>query len=153
LPLDLKQLIDTHASDDGVWFEFTDVSGVPSGFHVKIAYYGKQVMEKIYRQTRIRVTNLRTLAQETDIDQNKFKQVYADMVVRDWRGLTVAVLKNFVPVKNLSLNGQGNEELACTTENKQLLIGASTVFDQWVANIASDVARFQAEQKEEEIKN
>jgi hypothetical protein len=148
---DISSLINTEASDVGVWFEHTDNSGNSTGLKVKIAYYGKREMEKIFKETKIRITNLRTMQQDETVDLNKFRRIYADVIIKDWEGMTVTVLRQLLPIKG-ELEDTG-ESLPCTTENKLALISHSAAFDTWVANMASDVTKFNAEKKDSEIKN
>lgn len=150
MTLDIKSLINEEASDEGIWVEYVDRDGNSTGFSVKIAYYGRREMDKIYKQTRVRVTDLKSLNQVEQIDMNKFKIAYANLIVRDWKGLTVKVLRLFLPVK---IDAPEDAILECTEDNKVMLISTSSLFDAWVANIASDVTKYNETKRNDEIKN
>lgn len=143
--LNIKDLLDEQAIDDGVWVPFKDTN-----FKVKIAYYGKQQMQQLYEKCKVKTFNPRLARFDEDVDTNKFRKIYADTVIRDWSGLTIEVLSKLIPVKGTP---DPKAELACTPDNKVVLVTLSMEFDQWLAQIATDVEAFNQAKAEAELKN
>jgi hypothetical protein len=145
--LRLSDLIDTVRPEEGVWVQYQDTT-----FHLRVTYYGKPQMEKMFEAAKTVKLNMRNLKEEEDMDRLKFRKLYAKKVIQEWKGLTVEVLRKLVILK-LDANLNPTDEIPCTDENKEMLIQYSLEFDQWLAGVTQKVVTFNAEKKEAELKN
>jgi hypothetical protein len=143
----LADLIDTTRPEEGVWVQFQDTP-----FTVRVTYYGKQQMQKMFEAAKTTKLNMRTLREEDDMDRLKFRKLYAKKVIREWKGLTVAILRKLVVLK-LDASLPDDTVIECTDENKEMLIEYSLEFDQWLASVTQKVDTFNAQRQEEELKN
>jgi len=146
--LRLADLIDTkRPENEGVWVNFQDTQ-----FRLRITYYGKSQMQKMFDAAKINRLNTRTLREEEELDRLKFRKLYANKVIRDWKGLTIGVLRQLVVLK-IDAKIPDETEIPCTDENKEMLIEHSLVFDQWLASTTQKVETFNEAKREEELKN
>ena len=144
----LADLIDlTRPDQEGVWVQFQDTT-----FYVRVTYYGKPQMNKMFEAAKTTKLNTRTLQEVEEMDKAKFRKLYARKIIQEWKGLTVAVLRTMVPLK-IGASVPDDMELPCTDEHKEMLIEQSLVFDQWLASITQKVETFNEKKKEEELKN
>jgi len=143
----LSQLIDTSKTKEGVWVQYQNTD-----FWVRVAYYGKPQMQRIFDEAKTTRINMRTLREEEEMDRPKFRRLYADQVIKDWKGLTIGVLKTLV-VLNISSDLPESTEIGCTSENRQMLLEHSLEFDQWLSGVTQRVDTFNEQKKEFEIKN
>jgi hypothetical protein len=148
LALQLKNLIDNRREEEGEWFQFPGTK-----FEVKIAHYGKQAMEDLYNSCKIKKTDPRNPRQIIEsLDTEAFRIAYAEKIIKDWRGLTLDVLKRFIVLKQDAENS-ADEELPFSPDNRLALLSASAEFDNWVTNVCQDVEAFNRVKKEEQLKN
>jgi hypothetical protein len=144
----LVDLIDTtRPENEGVWVQFQDTP-----FTLRVTYYGKPQMQKMFEAAKTTKLNMRTLREEEDMDKLKFRKLYARKVIQEWKGLTVDVLRKLVVLK-IDSNLPGDLEIPCTDENKEMLIEHSLEFDQWLASVTQKVDTFNAQKQDEELKN
>jgi nicotinamide mononucleotide adenylyltransferase len=145
-PIQLSQLIDTSRTKEGVWVQYQNTT-----FQIKVAYYGKPQMQRLFEEAKSTRINMRTLREEEDMDRFKFRKLYANAVIKDWKGLTVAVLRSLIVV---GVNGiPDSTEIPCTPENREMLLENSLEFDQWLSSMTQRVETFNQQKREEEIKN
>ena len=88
MALNLGSLIDTKRIDEGIWVTYKETQ-----FQVKVSYYGKPQMAAIFERCKTKSVNLRTLKEEERINNPVFREEYADLVIREWKGLTLDVLR------------------------------------------------------------
>ncbi len=144
----LADLIDTtRPENEGVWVQFQDTP-----FQLRVTYYGKPQMQKMFDAAKTTKLNMRTLREEEEMDRLKFRKLYARKVIQEWKGLTVDVLRRLVVLK-LDAGLPGDLEIPCTDENKEMLIEHSLEFDQWLASVTQRVETFNAQKQDEELKN
>ena len=90
---------------------------------------------------------------EEIFDTIKFNNLLADRVIKDWSGLTVAVLKQFFTGAKNQFGKLGEKALDCDPRNKEFLLKNSTDFQNWVLNLATDWEIFNRDKKEAELEN
>jgi hypothetical protein len=146
-PLQLSQLLDTSRTKEGVWVQYQNTD-----FWVKVAYYGKPQMQRIFEEAKTTRINMRTLREEEEMDRHKFRRLYANQVIKDWKGLTIAVLKSLVVVQ-VNSGLADTTEVPCTPENREMMLEHSLEFDQWLSSVTQKVDTFNEQKKELEIKN
>jgi hypothetical protein len=127
-PIQLSQLLDTSRVKDGVWVQYQN-----SDFWVRVAYYGKQQMQRLFEECKTSRINMRTLREEEEMDKVKFRKMYASQVIREWKGLTLGVLKNLVVVQ-INSGLPDTTEITCSQENREMLLEHSLEFDQWLVD-------------------
>jgi hypothetical protein len=146
-PLQLSQLLDKSRTREGVWVQYQNTD-----FYVKVAYYGKPQMQRIFEEAKTTRLNMRTLREEEEMDRPKFRRLYANQVIKEWKGLTIAVLRQLVVVQvNSELPDQ--TDIPCTAENREMLLENSLEFDQWLSGVTQRVDTFNEQKKELELKN
>ena len=146
-PLQLSQLLDKSRTREGVWVQYQNTD-----FWVKVAYYGKPQMQRIFEEAKTTRINMRTLREEEEMDRHKFRRLYANQVIKDWKGLTIAVLKSLVVVQ-VNSGLADTTEVPCTPENREMMLEHSLEFDQWLSSVTQKVDTFNEQKKELEIKN
>ena len=145
--LSIAELVDTQKQDEGVWVRYKDTT-----FEVKVSYYGRQQMKSIIEKSKKTDIDSRTLKMTDSIDEERFSQLYAEKVIKDWRGLTAEVLRGMIVMK-ASVDIPEDFQIPCTQVNKTWLVKNSITFDAWVQAICSNVETFNVEKQAAEIKN
>ena len=144
----LADLIDTtRPENEGVWVQYQNTP-----FWLRVTYYGKQQMQKMFEAAKTTKLNMRTLREEEEMDKLKFRKLYARKVIQEWKGLTIDVLRSMVILK-LDSSLAGDLEVPCTDENKEMLIEHSLEFDQWLASVTQKVDTFNEQKKAAELGN
>jgi hypothetical protein len=128
-----------------VWMEYPSISG----FQVEIAFVGKQEMLRIYDESTIRKWNAETRKQEQEVDRRRVAKVWAESVVKGWKGLTVAKFKRLWPVK-LDSGVSDDMEIESNLENRISLLWNSSDFENWVLSIATTPEQFEEDKKKAE---
>lgn len=146
-PINISNLIDTAKTSEGVWMQFKDTP-----FHVQVTYYGKAQMTALFDRTKRVEFDPVTLTNREEIDREKFRKEYSRKVIRDWRGLTMDVLRKLIPLRE-DPNVPDAYEVPCTDENRELLILHSIEFDRWLQTVCTSLDNFNQARREEEEKN
>jgi hypothetical protein len=113
---------------DGVWVEYdTDVS-------FKIRYLMPEKMDEI--RNRCAKKKWRQGQQVTETDDKRLNEMLADYVIEDWKGIS-----------------ENGNMASCTPPNKIRLIGKSIEISNFIFGIAGDIANFEKQKREIELKN
>lgn len=143
----LKDIIDVDRSNAGVWIQFKHTT-----FEVLVTYYGRPAMRELSERCSIKEYDTRQMKAVERLDNDLFRKEYVKRVIKDWRGLTLTVLKQLVVV-NLDPSLPADLQVDCTEDNKEMLVTQSLEFDAWLQQMCSDVENFNRAQKVVEEKN
>lgn len=145
--ISLDELVDKQKQEEGVWVRFKDTT-----FEIRISYYGRQQMRQIVEKSKKLDVDPRTLRATDSLDEKKFAELYAEKVIKDWRGLTAEVLRGLIVMK-ANIDIPDGFQVPCTRENRLWLISNSIEFDGWIQALCSNVEVFNRERQETELKN
>jgi hypothetical protein len=129
------------------WVEYPDIPG----FEVKLNYIGRDVLTKLRNRCLVYKFNKRTRQREEEVDNDKFLEGYVDEVIKDWKGLKMKHLLNFLPVDISQLDAE--EDIPFDKEDALELLKNSTVFDQFITDAMADFEKFSTTKNEEDEKN
>lgn len=127
--------------------EFPDIDG----FVVQLCYVGRDRMMKIRNQALEYKFNKRTRQREEEVNNDKFLELYADAVIKGWRGLNVRGLATLLPIDTNAMDPK--EEVPYSADDALLLLKNSTLFDQFVTDSLNNFEVFEREAKEDAVKN
>lgn len=127
--------------------DFPDIDG----FVVDLCYIGRDRMMKIRNQSLEFKYNKRTRQREEEVNNDKFLELYAEAVIKGWKGLTVRGLATLLPIDTSRMDPK--ENVPYTTDDALLLLKNSTIFDQFVTDSLNNFDVFEREQKEANEKN
>lgn len=109
-------------------------------FVVTLAYVSRTEMSKLVKDCQTSKMNRSTRQIEMVLDQDKFLRVFVDRVVSGWKGLTLEILSEFLPI---DYNEEDKDkELPFDTENAVMLVKQSQMFDDWVNEKVNDIDTF-----------
>jgi hypothetical protein len=145
--LKLEELVDRNRIDQGIWVKFKDTT-----FEIRVGYYGRDQMKKVWEQSKDIEVDPRTLRTEEKLNDERFKEQYVEKVIKEWKGLTEDVLRRLIVLRT-NMDLPPGFEVPCTKENKLFLINNSVEFDQWLSLVVSNVANFNNNRQEAELKN
>lgn len=143
----LTDIVDVDRAQSGTWIRYKETD-----FEILISYYGKPQMKELGEKCTRKEYDTRQMKMVETLDQERFRREYASLVIKDWRGLTIAVLRKLLVLKsNAAIPADAAFE--CTPENKELLIVQSLEFDAWLQQMCTDVESFNKEQEAVTEKN
>lgn len=128
--------------------EYPDIKG----FKIKLNYLGRDSIARIRDESSETKYNTKTRRTEETTNDEKFLEGYSKAIIKGWSGLKMKDLSKLIPV-DLSMIDNPNEDVPFSDEEALELIRESTVFDQFISSVISDVERFNEEKKETTIKN
>lgn len=121
------------------------------GFTVDVCFVGKDKLAKIRQQSLVAKFNKRSRTREEEVDSDKFLELYCEVVIKGWKGLTIKGLATLLPVNAAGMDPK--EEVPYSPEDALLLLKNSTIFDQFVTDTLNDFSVFEAEEKAASVKN
>ena len=85
----LADLIDTaRPENEGVWVQYQNTP-----FWLRVTYYGKQQMQKMFEAAKTTKLNMRTLREEEEMDKLKFRKLYARKVIQEYMFLRLVAVE------------------------------------------------------------
>lgn len=127
--------------------EFPDTDG----FFVDVCYLSKEKLLKLRNQSMKISWNKRTRQREEEVDSDKFLELYSEAIIKGWKGLTVKVLAELLPID--MTDSDPDEEIAYSKDEAFFLLKNSTIFDQFINDTLNNFSVFEDERKEENVKN
>lgn len=143
----LTEMVDLDRANSGTWVKYKETN-----FEVLVIHYGKQLIAQLAERNSIYAFDTTKMAERKEIDAEAFRKDYARTIIKNWRGLTIEVLRRFVPVK-MDAEPPADFQFECTDEAKEMLIKHSMEFDQWLQSISSKVETFNKKKETSETKN
>lgn len=111
------------------------------GFEVKLGYLSREDINKI-RQAATRVSfNNRARVKQEEFDQDIFIKEFIKATVLDWKGFTIKVASQILPV----VVPEGVSEdtvIEFSVEEATTLARESTFFDTWLNEVVFDLQTF-----------
>lgn len=141
----IKSLLVT--GDKAIEVEFPDLEG----FKVTVSFVPREDLVKIRNQALVYKFNKRTRQREEEVDNEKFVELYAERVIKGWRGLKVKHLPKLLAADTSGLNLE--EEIIYSEEEALELLKNSTIFDQFITDTVNDLEVFSTKKREETLKN
>ena len=154
--------------------EFEYPYGGTVGFHVTIAFGSRFILNQIRQLAAEPYTDRRTRTREEKLNDEKLQLGYAERIVKDWRGLTVGKLENFIPgtvdeaieqyeeaaKENSDIKVPSVEEIKAieveySVETAAQILGNSIDFMNWIVDVAGEAKNYAkvGTQKEKDYKN
>ncbi len=136
----LKTIINEESTRT-VWAEFKD------GFCVEIRYSPRAQIKRMVERCQVREYDRATHLPKERIDHAKLYDAISREVIVNWRGLTPAVLRTMVDLKETP-----TEEIPYSPEDAAELLARAYDFDFWVQQVAADLEYFEAARRASETK-
>ena len=141
----IKSLLVT--GDKAIEVEFPDLEG----FKVTVSFVPREDLVKIRNQALVYKFNKRTRQREEEVDNEKFVELYAERVIKGWRGLKVKHLPKLLAADTSGLNLE--EEIIYSEEEALELLKNSSIFDQFITDTVNDLEAFSVQRREQNLKN
>lgn len=141
----IKSLLVT--GDKTIEVPFPDVEG----FNITISYLPREDLVKLRNQALVYKFNKRTRQREEEVDSDKFIELYAERVIKGWKGLRVKHLPKLLPVDISNLNAE--DEIPYSEEEALELLKNSSIFDQFITDTINDLEVFSVKKRETDQKN
>lgn len=116
-----------------------DFPGCP-GLQFDLVFLSKESSQKIMKKCTVTKFNKQTRQPYEELDSDLFLEVYVRAIVKDWRGFKLKYLNDFV-LAEFELDDE-EQELEYSEENALELMKNSTVFDNWVSEVVSNLENF-----------
>ena len=116
-----------------------DFPGCPD-FEVKLAFLSKESNQAIFKKCQVQKFDSKTRQPITEFDDELFLQLYVKAVIKGWKGLKLKYLRDLVLVE-VPANKE-DEELEYSEDNALELMKNSTIFDNWISEVISDLGNF-----------
>ena len=130
--MDLKSIL---LPEKVVTFDFPGCEG----FKVDLAFLSKETNQSIFKKCRKTKFDTKTRQQVEEFDDEMFLELYVGAIVKGWSGFKMKHLNELV----LADVGEDPEtEVDYTPENALTLMKSSTIFDNWVSEVISDLGNF-----------
>lgn len=128
--MDLKSML---LPEKVVSFEFPGCEGLT----FDLAFLSKESNQALYKKCQKTKFDARTRQPIEEFDDELFLELYVNSIIKGWKGFKMEHLKQLV-LADVPAEG----ELDYTPENALELMKASTVFDNWVSEVISDLGNF-----------
>jgi hypothetical protein len=133
--MDLKQLL---LDSKAAWIDFPGLEG----FSVEVVNLSRKEMLGLRKKCTTQKFNRRSRMVEENLDEEKFVSEFSKVVIKDWKGLSLAHLET------LLLIDMGDEdptsELEYSQQNAEILVGQSSEFDTWLNEVVFDLDNFRS---------
>ena len=133
--MDLKQLL---LDSKAAWIDFPGLEG----FSVEVVNLSRKEMLGLRKKCTTQKFNRRSRMVEENLDEEKFVSEFSKVVIKDWKGLSLAHLET------LLLIDMGEEdptsELEYSQQNAEILVGQSSEFDTWLNEVVFDLDNFRS---------
>lgn len=131
--MDLKSLL---LPEKVVTFDFPGCKD----FKVDLAFLSKESNQKLWKKCQRPVFDHKTRKANDEFDEDMFLELYTAAVVKGWKGFKYKYLKDLVLVE--IPDGSEDKELDYSETNALTLIKSSSIFDNWVGEVISDISNF-----------
>ena len=122
-----------------VWVNF---DGIPE-FEVELSYISRSEMSKMIESSQRSKMSRSSRQIEKELDTDKFLEKFVSKAIKNWKGLTVERLAEFIPV---DLNDENKDkEVEFNKESALFLLKESQMFDDWVNEKITDIDTFRNE--------
>ena len=111
-----------------------------TGLSVDICYLAREELLKLRKRCVTTKFDKKTRQPEEILDEEKFLIEYCKSVIKGWSGLKYRYLEELLLVDVSSLDP--DDELPYTSDNAELLMKNSSVFDTWVTETVGDLENF-----------
>ena len=118
---------------------------------IKVAYVAREDLVNIRKECTTIKWDKKTRQRDDVLDDEKFLRMYSAAIVKGWSGLTLKGVSKLLPIKYEI--GKDNEEVEFTDENAYTLMTDCPDFDRFIADVIADVAAFNDNKKEINVKN
>ena len=114
-----------------------DYPGV-EGLKFKLSYLSKKELTRMRKAHLKLIKNKHTKQFTEELDEDGFMNEYVPSVIKDWTGLTLGNIQEFVVV------GEGKEDTVVpySPENAYELLTNSQDLDTWVSEMISEIENF-----------
>lgn len=119
-----------------VWVPFDGAKG----FEVELAYVPRTEMSKLVESCQTSKFSRSSRQIEKELDTDKFLEKFVNRAVKNWKGLKLKYLEDFLPVEYDEEHA--DKELPFNPDNAIMLIKESQLFDDWVNAKISDIDTF-----------
>lgn len=109
------------------------------GFKVDLAFLSKESNQSIFKKCRKTKFDTKTRQPIEEFDEDKFLELYVEAIIKGWTGFKVKHLSELVLV---DVGNDPDAEIDYTPENALALMKSSTIFDNWVSEVLSDLSNF-----------
>lgn len=127
------------------WISYID------NFEVQIKYLPRMELRSMLEAATDRRFDRRTNSNLETLNPRKFDKELSKLIV-NWKGLTLDTLGKLLPLKD-DLDATTSVEIDCDEEAKLLLLEHAYGFDKFVQDACTEVANFESERQQEQLKN
>ena len=110
------------------------------GFTVDLAFLSKESNQAIFKKCQVEKFDSKTRQPKTEFDDELFLKLYVKAIIKGWSGLKLKYLKELVLID--IPKDKEEDELDFSEENALELMKNSTVFDNWISEVISDLSNF-----------
>lgn len=121
-----------------VWIDFAGLQG----FSVEVANLSRKELTGLRKRCTTQKFDRKTRQIVETLDEDKFITEFADLSIKNWKGLTVSHLETL-----LLINTEGQEpeaEVDYSKENAEILVTNSSEFDTWLNEVVFDLDNFRS---------
>ena len=111
------------------------------GLSFDLCFLSKESNQTLYKKCQKTKFN-RKREEITEFDDELFLQLYVKSIVKGWKGFKLKYLKEFVLA---DIGDNAEDVLDFSDENALELMKNSTLFDNWLSEVISDLGNFMPE--------
>jgi len=141
--MDLKSML---LSEKVVTFDFPGCEGLT----FDLAYLSKESNQALYKKCQKTKFDTKTRQAIDEFDDEMFLELYVKSIVKGWKGFKVKYVKELVLA---DVGDDLEKELAFSDYNALELMRSSTIFDNWVTEVLSDLGNFSSNSTIEKSKD
>jgi hypothetical protein len=131
--------------DKTVWVEADELA---PGLRLKFRYIPKTELQEMVRRATDTTFNRQANQKEARVNPDKLLREYAGAIL-DWEGMSRETYARLIPIDPADYP----EAIPCTEEYKLELLREAYGFEVVATRVTTDLAMFQAQELEREIKN
>ena len=109
----------------------------------------KETNQSIFKKCRKTKFNTKTRQPEEEFDEDLFLELYVGAIIKGWTGFKMKYLNELVLA---DVGGDSEKEIDYSEKNALTLMKSSTIFDNWVSEVISDIGNFTQNNSNEKLK-
>jgi hypothetical protein len=140
--MNLKDIV---LNSKAAWVDFPGLSG----FEIEVVNLSRKELTKLRKKCTNQKFNRKSRVMEEILDEELFVKNFANLTVKNWRGLTFEHLETLILVDTAGKDL--TEEILYSKENAEVLVSSSTEFDTFINEVCFDLQRFSRKTNEDSV--
>tara|TARA_Y100001951_G_C11296685_1_gene276210 strand:- start:5599 stop:6012 length:414 start_codon:yes stop_codon:yes gene_type:complete len=111
------------------------------GLKIKVGYISRPISKKIREDSTEKSWDPKLGTMVETLNEDKFIDLFVEHAIKDWSGMTVAVLARLVPVDASAIEDK-DQSIPYSHDDAVSIVKESTVLDEWLNQTVMNLESF-----------